>query len=255
MRFNNHFIPCTRDSGRGWAEIREGTILEEGGQREGQKPGKYVLYRCSNFIDHISPACDHCPSQHLFTQMLGHPQARVSSPAPTPPPKLMAGPWGPVLSLRPETPAAAVWWGDLALRNARLWGQGPAHTQYGRVEEALVRRVRWWALDQALGVPSPAGGTVLGALTNEFRPGQPGAQRTLQRRGELGAGGRRPGWRCAQRPPGKAGTWRNPDKWPLTSASASWTGDREPWGLYPASTASDSPQRALLGLSSCGPPA
>ena len=118
VRFNNHFIPCTRDSGRdwGWAEIREGTILEEGGQREGQKPGKYVLYRCSNFIDHISPACDHCPSQHLFTQMLGHPQARVSSPAPTHPPKLrakvsrklMAGPWGPVLSLRPETPAAAV---------------------------------------------------------------------------------------------------------------------------------------------------
>lgn len=117
--FDNHFIPCTRDSGRdwGWAEIREGTILEEGGQREGQKPGKYVLYRCSNFIDHLSPACDHCPSQHLFTQMLGHPQARVSSPAPTHPPKLrakvsrklMAGPWGPVLSLRPETPAAAVW--------------------------------------------------------------------------------------------------------------------------------------------------
>lgn len=47
---------------------------------------------------------------------------------------------------------------------------------------------------------------MLGALADEFRPGQPGVQRTVQRRGELGAGGRRPGWQCARRPPGEAGT-------------------------------------------------
>ena len=56
------------------------------------------------------------------------------------------------------------------------------------------------------GVAESSGRRSAWALTDEFWPGRPGAQRTLQRRGELGASGRRPGWQRARRSPGEAGT-------------------------------------------------
>lgn len=69
--FNNHFIPCTRDSGRdwGWARGIEGTILDaRGAGKRDRNQGNIYLYRYSN-IDHISPApCARAPRrppQHL----------------------------------------------------------------------------------------------------------------------------------------------------------------------------------------------
>lgn len=69
--FNNHFIPCTRDSGRGWAwaRAREGTILDaRGAGKRDRNQGNIYLYRYSN-IDHISPAryvrAPRRPPQHL----------------------------------------------------------------------------------------------------------------------------------------------------------------------------------------------
>lgn len=43
--FNNHFIPCTRDSRRSWAGGREGTILDaKVGEGQGKGTGTREIY-------------------------------------------------------------------------------------------------------------------------------------------------------------------------------------------------------------------
>ena len=204
-----------------------------------------------------SPAPSHpilgasaAPGLEFLSPATSHPlklRAKVSR-------KLMAGLWGPVSSWRPEA-AVAVWWGDPCPGLPGSGGRGLAPTQYGL----------GWGGPRAPGTVVSAGPGA-GVAESSGRHGAWGLDRRVLAREawgaeNLAAQGRAGCWwpaarlaACAEVPRWSRHLW-NSDKWPLASASGSCTGDREPWGLYPASTVSNSPQRPPLGLSSCGPPA
>lgn len=212
--FNNHFIPCTRDSGRdwGWAGGREGTILDaKGAGKRDRNQGNIYLYRYSN-IDHISPArCPRAPRrppQHLLLRTPGSlccPRAGVSTPPPAPAPTPQSsGPRSPdsgrrgrrglgrpVLSVRRRRRRQQSGEG---LRRAEIPGAGGAGGRGPSAARARGALVHWGALVQR-GARRRGGGVQrwarrLGPRIYRFRPGRLGAQVAMQRGEELGAGGR-----------------------------------------------------------------